>query len=283
VEAGPGSGKTRVIAARVDHLCVDVPAHRILVLTFSVKAAGELEARIKPRVEGVVVRTFHGFCAWLLRTRGAAIGVRPDFKIADARVQQEVLREAQRAESAAEDGAQQKRRLDDACGNEGDEDEDRGATGRSGAGLLEAVLRSKPPLPAACSGGASASAAAASESQPPRHDGAEQDEYVCRLAARYMQVLAARGMLDYDDLLVHGLQLLRHPEVGRRIAAIFVHVLVDEFQDTSAVQCDIVAAVAAAHRNAFLVGDANQCICERAQPHAPPSHASHPTHLGRSS
>jgi hypothetical protein len=57
VEAGPGSGKTRVIAARVEHLCVaaNVPAHRILVLTFSNKAAGELRARVGARARGAMV------------------------------------------------------------------------------------------------------------------------------------------------------------------------------------------------------------------------------------
>ena len=281
VEAGPGSGKTRVIAARVEHLCVaaNVPAHRILVLTFSNKAAGELRARVGARARGAMVMTFHAFCAWLLRTSGGAIGVRPDFKLVDAAMQRDVLREVLRGESeGADEAARGKRRVDEPhphAEDEADEDDERGGSSRRSDGLLEAILSCKRER-AAERAAASESASAASSASAPTdsaaaaaddrvrslagRDDADESERVRVLTERYESLLASRGALDFDDLLWRGLQLLGSAEEGGRMRGRFLHVLVDEFQDTSSVQCALVRSLCDTHANATLVGDPNQCI-----------------------
>ena len=168
VEAGPGSGKTRVIAARVQHLCVarGVSAHQILVLTFSNKASAELVARVAPRAPGVKVGTFHAICSWMLRLAGAAVGVPHDFKLATVATQRAIIREAQRevqAETAAAAAAggngerQQKRPraaavederrpgarigFGDECGDGDDERADDGDGGSTVAGQAKACSR----------------------------------------------------------------------------------------------------------------------------------------------
>ena len=271
VEAGPGSGKTRVIAARAEYLCTtqNVPGYRILVLTFSNKAASELQARVLPRAPGAQVKTFHSFCALILRQNGAVVGVRSDFKLADAPLQRAVLRDAVRSADAPHGqndptslGAGGKRRPDEGYGDDDGDDDDaeRGsAVVKPGNGLLEAVLRCKREEAAAALGVVSSMSGTAASSTSAAA-GSDDEQRVRQIASAYTALLAARNALDFDDLLLRGLALLRHSEGGPRVAGRFVHVLVDEFQDTSAIQCELVRATASVHRNATLVGDPNQCI-----------------------
>ena len=100
VTAGPGSGKTRVIAARVDFLCrvLQVPAWQIVVLTFSNKAAAELTHRLGERAkEGVKVGTFHSFCASLLASAGCR------GRLAEAKQQSAIVKELLRSSPEGDD------------------------------------------------------------------------------------------------------------------------------------------------------------------------------------
>ena len=103
VEAGPGSGKTRVIVARVLHLLqrCGVPAGRILALTFSSKAATEMAQRVRAALAGgggggggglPRICTFHSLCAWLLHTHGTAVGVATDYSVMSEAAQLQLVR-----------------------------------------------------------------------------------------------------------------------------------------------------------------------------------------------
>src|SRR5580704_2852460 len=101
VFAGAGSGKTRVITYRIANLVANlrVPPWRILAVTFTNKAAGEMRARLErlcgPELARALwVGTFHATCAKLLRIHGAAVGVRPTFVIYDAADQKAVVTRA---------------------------------------------------------------------------------------------------------------------------------------------------------------------------------------------
>lgn len=102
VLAGPGSGKTRVITRRVARLvALGIPAWQILALTFTNKAAGEMKHRVEsmipidvPGRRGLVVSTFHAFCAMFLRRHAVDCGVDPDFVIYDADDQRSAMKSA---------------------------------------------------------------------------------------------------------------------------------------------------------------------------------------------
>src|SRR5271165_794112 len=101
VFAGAGSGKTRVITYRVANLvaCARVPPWRILAVTFTNKAAGEMRSRLQSLCGADVARalwvgTFHAICAKLLRAHGAAVGVLPNFVIYDTPDQRAVVARA---------------------------------------------------------------------------------------------------------------------------------------------------------------------------------------------
>src|SRR5277367_1266963 len=98
VFAGAGSGKTRVITYRIANLvaCARVPPYRILAVTFTNKAAGEMRARLERLVGGEIARdlwvgTFHATCAKLLRAHGHALGIDKNFTIYDASDQKAVM------------------------------------------------------------------------------------------------------------------------------------------------------------------------------------------------
>ena len=102
VLAGPGSGKTRVITRRVARLvALGIPAWQVLALTFTNKAAGEMKRRVEEMVpanvpgrRGLVVSTFHAFCAMFLRRHAVECGVDPDFVIYDADDQRSAMKSA---------------------------------------------------------------------------------------------------------------------------------------------------------------------------------------------
>jgi len=106
--AGAGSGKTRVITHRIAHLVLDrdVPSHRILAVTFTNKAAGEMRARAEALLGGSTLAswlsTFHSFCVRLLRRENEAAGLPRDFTIYDRDDQLALVRQAMRDEALAE-------------------------------------------------------------------------------------------------------------------------------------------------------------------------------------
>jgi DNA helicase-2/ATP-dependent DNA helicase PcrA len=229
--AGAGSGKTRVVAHRVAYLVgvKGVAPWRILAVTFTNKAAGEMRERITALVGAddgrkVEMGTFHALCARILRRDGAAIGLSPRFVIYDTDDQQSLMKQAFRdLDLPIQGGALRPR------------------------SVLEAISRAKNNL----------------ESAEDLVQGAttHHEREVARIATRYTERLRAAGALDFDDLLVETVRLLEtQPEVLARYQARWRYLHVDEYQDTNAAQYRIVRALAAAHHNLCVVGDDDQSI-----------------------
>ncbi|HTV58258.1 MAG TPA: UvrD-helicase domain-containing protein [Verrucomicrobiae bacterium] len=233
VLAGAGTGKTRVITYRVAHLIeLGVPAHAILAVTFTNKAAGEMKDRITELLRSsghdasdVWVSTFHSFCARLLRREAAALGLPRDFAIYD--------------------------------------DDDQTAAVKRALATLSFETEDYPPR-----------SVRAQISYAKNHgitpDQMESEAAEMRNAARgevakifraYEKTLRDAAALDFDDLLLKGVALLRdHAEVRARWNERFEHILVDEFQDTNAAQEELVRLLAGPRKNVCVVGDEDQSI-----------------------
>ncbi|MCU0477648.1 MAG: UvrD-helicase domain-containing protein [Chloroflexi bacterium] len=229
--AGAGSGKTRVVAHRVAYLVGvrDVAPWRILAVTFTNKAAGEMRERIIALVGAddgrkVEMGTFHALCARVLRRDGDAIGLSPRFVIYDTDDQQSLMKQVFRDLDLPIQGGVLRPRT-----------------------VLEAISRAKNNL----------------ESVEDLVEGATThfEREIARVATRYAERLRAAGALDFDDLLVETVRLLEtQPDVLARYQARWRYLHVDEYQDTNAAQYRIVRALAAAHHNLCVVGDDDQSI-----------------------
>jgi DNA helicase-2/ATP-dependent DNA helicase PcrA len=227
--AGAGSGKTRVVAHRIAYLIgvKAVQPRRILAVTFTNRAAGELRERITALVgepgRDVDAGTFHSLCARVLRRDGEAIGLDRRFVIYDTDDQQQLM----------------KRIL---------AEEDLPATGElRPAAVLGAISRAKNEM---------LDAAFLAE-----HAVNHRERVIARLAARYAERLRAANALDFDDLLLRAVELFQEaPAVLERYQARWRYLHVDEYQDTNRPQYLWVRALAAAHRNLCVVGDDDQSI-----------------------
>jgi DNA helicase-2/ATP-dependent DNA helicase PcrA len=225
--AGPGSGKTRVISHRVAYLIrtVGVSPRRIVAVTFTNKAARELLSRIERLVgasaQPVTAGTFHALCARILRSDGAALGLDPHFHIFDEDDQLRVMK-----------GVLAELRLDE---------------GRvSPRAVLHGIGKLKAEL-------------VFPESAP--NAGTYFEEVVHRAYALYQKRLRESHGLDFDDLIAETVRLLAlAPTVAEKYQERFLHVLVDEFQDTNVAQYELVKLLAARHRNLAVVGDPDQSI-----------------------
>jgi DNA helicase-2/ATP-dependent DNA helicase PcrA len=228
VLAGAGSGKTRVLTARIAHLIKTqgVPPERIFAVTFTNKAAGEMRARVgallgaDPR--GLWIGTFHALSARLLRREAVLLGFGSNFTIYDVDDSQALI----------------KRLL-----------EQRG-------------LSAKAYPPRAIHGLISA---AKNRMLLPEELGAQAESPLARVAAdvfaAFGPALKQANAMDFDDLLLHPLTLFReHPERLAYWQDRFRHVLVDEFQDTNAAQYLLVKQLALRHGNLCVVGDDDQAI-----------------------
>jgi len=227
--AGAGSGKTRVLAYRIAHLIRErgIPSRRILAVTFTNKAANEMRGRVDrllggPIARGLWIGTFHAICGRILRVHGERVGVPRNYVIYDTEDQRGVVREV-----LADLG------LDDR---------------RFPPEVVHAMIgRAKD------EGLGPAEYAAAAENF--------YTETVARVYRVYQEMLRQRGALDFDDILMETLTLLvEAPDVLAEYQDRFLHVLVDEYQDTNRVQFGLVAAIAGRHRNLACVGDDDQSI-----------------------
>jgi len=226
--AGPGSGKTRVIAHRVAYLIkvCGVSPRWIMAVTFTNKAAREMEARlhrlVSASVKDLTLGTFHAICARILRVDGKAIGINPRFVIYDEEDQLSLLKR----------------------------------------GIQGVGLDPKQYAPKAI---ASAITAAKSRMLTPQdyiqRSHSYFDEVVGRVYERYQQLLGESNALDFDDLLMKAVQLFRmSPEILSRYQARYRHLLVDEFQDTNLVQYELMKQLAGKEHNICVVGDPDQSI-----------------------
>jgi len=227
--AGPGSGKTRVIAHRIAYLVRERRVHprRILAVTFTNKAAREMRDRVYALVgeqagHDITLGTFHGVCARILRVDGEAVGVERSFTIYDS----------------ADQIAAVKRALNDL-----------GLDSKRVAprAVLSAISRAK------------------SELQGPRQFAAVVADYfqevTSRVYLRYHDLLEESNALDFDDILLKVVELYQEREdVLEKYAERWGYVHIDEFQDTNIAQYILAKQWASVHRNICVVGDPDQSI-----------------------
>jgi DNA helicase II / ATP-dependent DNA helicase PcrA len=226
--AGAGSGKTRTIIYRIANLIAThrVAPYRILAVTFTNKAAGEMRERLEHLAGPEIARdlwvgTFHGTCAKFLRRHHDAVGLERNFVIYDDSDQKAVV-----ARVIKDLGLDDKRYAPKA---------------------LRALI----------------SAAKRDGDDPYEVDlGDGFDSNIVEIGRQYQLALRRSNAVDFDDLLLLVLKIVEDPEspAGRDLRAKFSHVLVDEFQDTNMVQYRIVRALTAATRNLCVVGDDDQSI-----------------------
>ncbi len=223
--AGAGSGKTRVITMRTAHLIhTGVRAGSVLAVTFTNKAAREMQQRVKALVRGEngspVISTFHSLCLRILRREIEHLGYRKDFTIYDTSDQVSLLRNI----------------LSDI------KFYDKSFKAES---ILEKISRTKndfaPPGPA-------------SPDDP-------LEEASAMIYPRYLDALKSLNALDFDDLLLLTLKLFReHPAVLERYRERFRYLMVDEYQDTNRVQYDFIKLLSGERKNLCVVGDDDQSI-----------------------
>ena len=228
IVAGPGSGKTRVITHRVAYLMrvCGISPHRILAVTFTNKAAREMKDRLHRlvgnRADQLSAGTFHSFCASILRRDGKHVGLDSSFTIYDDEDQMVLVKQAM--EEADLDPKRYPPRAI------------QGIISRSKSVLMDAHSLSL------------------------NHQG-YFEEQAAKVYLRYEELIARNNGVDFDDLLMKSVQLLRdNPDVLKRYQQRYVHVLIDEFQDTNVVQYVLAKHLAEGYRNICVVGDADQSI-----------------------
>ena len=228
IVAGPGSGKTRVITHRIAYLTrvCGISPYRILAVTFTNKAAREMRDRLQrlvgTRADNLTVGTFHAFCVGLLRREGKHIGLDPKFSIFDDEDQMVLVKEA----------------------------------------MEQAELDPKRYPPRAIHGVISKAKSLLMDSEAlAQNQQSHFEDQAAKVYRWYEDLMGRNNGVDFDDLLLRAVQLLRgNPEVLKRYQQRYLHVLVDEFQDTNIAQYALARLLAGEYRNICVVGDADQSI-----------------------
>ncbi|MDD5338841.1 MAG: UvrD-helicase domain-containing protein [Dehalococcoidales bacterium] len=224
--AGPGSGKTRVITHRVAYLIkvTGISPRRIMAVTFTNKAAREMEERLEKlasaSVQNITLGTFHAICARILRTDGPAMGIDKKFVIYDDDDQIALIKRS----------------------------------------LQDLALDPKQFAPRALQ---SVISNAKSQMLAPGDLGGKSyfEEVTRRVYERYERLLGDSSALDFDDLLMKTVLLFKqNHDVLDKYQSRYMHIQVDEFQDTNLVQYELVKLLAGKYRNICVVGDPDQSI-----------------------
>ena len=228
VTAGAGSGKTKVLTCRIAHILdTGIPPYRILAITFTNKAAREMQERVQNLVgadaEKIWLSTFHSFCAKLLRFEIDGFkGYTRNFTIYDSQDQLTLVKN---------------------CLKEINLD-DKQFPPRS---VLSAISNAKNALQDADAYGSLA--------------GGFYEQQVAQVYSLYEQKLKENNAMDFDDLLLLAVQLLQeNDEIREKYQNRFQYILVDEYQDTNHAQYLLTKILAAKWKNICVVGDADQSI-----------------------
>jgi len=233
VLAGAGTGKTRVITYRVAHLIEKgVPPGAILAVTFTNKAAGVMKDRISDllRASGrgaseVWISTFHSFCARLLRREARHAGLPRDFAIYDDDDQLAAVKRALlQLGLSAEDYPPRSLRTQ--------------ISHAKNHGITPDEM----------------------ESEAERMRDRERRD-VANVFRAYNEILRKAAAVDFDDLLLRAVEILREqPDVRAAWSGRFQYLMVDEFQDTNQAQEELVRLLAGTRKNVCVVGDEDQSI-----------------------
>lgn len=228
--AGPGSGKTRALIHRVAYLiqAAGLAPWNIVAVTFTNKAAREMKNRLEvtldvQRINQLSVGTFHALCARWLRMEIEALGrYDRNFVIYDTDDQLSVVKRALR-QVDLDEKAWKPRPINNAISN------------------------------------------AKNEMQSPEEFAKQtrsyQEEITARVYERYQEILIENNALDFDDLLLLTYRLFKeHDAIREKYQQKYMHVMVDEFQDTNMVQYELARLLAGGYRNIFAVGDLDQGI-----------------------
>jgi len=227
--AGAGSGKTRVLTHRIAYLIEEcgVNPWNIMAITFTNKAAGEMRERVNDLVgfgaESIWVSTFHSSCVRILRRFADRIGYDNAFTIYDTDDSKSVIKDI--CKRLQIDTKQLKERT-----------------------ILGAISAAK-------------------------NEGILPDEYemnamgdfnrmrIAKAYREYQKVLLKNNAMDFDDLLVNGVELLKsNPDVLSDYQNRLQYIMVDEYQDTNSVQFELIRLLAGTHHNLCVVGDDDQSI-----------------------
>ena len=231
IVAGPGSGKTRVITQRIAWLVREqqVSPYAIAAVTFTNKAAREMRERIQNLVGGqgdaIFAGTFHAFCARLLRRHGDGVGLDSNYTIYDADDQFGRIKQAMT--------------LADVDPKRYNPRAVQGVISRAKSLLLDSVGLTR-------------------QSQL---DDSYFEEVAARVYRHYEELLSRSNAVDFDDLLLRAVLLLRErPEVREEYQQRYRYLMVDEFQDTNIAQYQLTRLLTGPDQNLCVVGDPDQSI-----------------------
>ena len=232
VLAAAGTGKTRTLVHRVAYLVEKgVEPERILLLTFTNRAAREMLERarqvIGEEVEAIWSGTFHSICARILRRYAGMLGYQPGFAILDEDDQKKIIGELIKSSVKNPKDFPKKEVVAKMISEAANEERD--------ILLIAKRWQTK-----------------AAGFEP---------EQIAGIAEKYAAKKAELNAMDFDDLLVKGLELIEKKDsVREMLQECFLHVLVDEYQDTNGLQARFTDILAGKHRNIMAVGDDFQCI-----------------------
>ncbi len=222
--AGAGSGKTTVLVERIANIIENkgVRSYKILAITFTNKAAGELRARLEGQlgVQGgdVFAATFHSTCLFLLRKFSSLIGYDKSFTIYDSDDQLRVIKNIYRQYDIDNNFLPYKSVINGI------------------SGFKDKLLS-------------------------PRDVENSADALIVKIYDSYQKQLRAAFAFDFDDLIYYTVKLLsEHEEVREYCHNRFEYVLVDEYQDTSVAQFKLISLLTGSHNNLCVVGDDDQSI-----------------------
>lgn len=248
IDAGPGTGKTRTLTARVAHLIEErkIPAEQILCLTFSNKAAAEMSERIEKtlgeRARQVRVRTFHAFGLDLLRDYPEQAGVANDVTLLDT---VEILELLER--NLAELGLDSYRHVS--------------VPGLYLEPIIKAISRAKDEMVDPTEYARLAEDARVDAGDAKAQKVAQRLLEVASVYAVYERLLAQNGATDYGDLIYRVVRMLEgNPEVAIAVGERWPHVLVDEYQDVNRASAQLLRLLHKGGKSLWVVGDIRQAI-----------------------
>ncbi len=247
LEAGPGTGKTQTLVGRVDFLLEKgVDPKKILILTFSNKAAGELSERIATKhpeaAASIWVGTFHGFGLDVIRRFHDRLGLPADPRLVDRTDAIEFLED----EYLRFNLTHLKNLWDPS---------------RLLADILAAISRANDEVVDAAGYRTLAEAMRDAASTDEERRAAERQLEVATVFAAYERLKTAKGCIDFGDLVAMPVRLCESfPDVRDHLAGIYEHILVDEYQDVNRSSVRLLRAIAGDGRNLWAVGDVKQSI-----------------------